>query len=227
MARSVWRAAVLVRLVAHPCTTARARGAAPIMHVLRSFDINKPGASAKQIKGGIIGGALVQGEFKVGDEIEIRPGLLDEKKGKFEPVTSFIATLGTGAGLVDSVKPGGLIAIGSKLDPSLTKSDSLIGSVVGKPGTLPKDVDDVSVEIHLFDTAVGTQELVKVEPVKAKEPLRVNIGTAAAAGIVTNVRDGKMELKLKKPVALMPKSRVAISRRIADRWRLIGSGVTV
>jgi translation initiation factor 2 gamma subunit (eIF-2gamma) len=25
----------------------------------------------------------------------------------------------------------------------------------------------------------------------------------------------------------LPKSRVAISRRIADRWRLIGAGVTV
>ena len=208
-------------------TPTRASNAVPIMHVLRSFDINKPGASAKQIKGGIIGGALVQGEFRIDDEIEIRPGLLDDKKGKFEPVTSYIATLGTGAGLVDTVKPGGLIAIGTKLDPSLTKSDSLIGSVVGKPGTLPKDVDDVSVEIHLFDTAVGTQELVRVEPVKPKEPLRLNIGTAAAAGTVTNVRDGKMEIKLKKPVALMPKSRVAISRRIADRWRLIGSGVTV
>lgn len=208
-------------------TPTRASNAVPIMHVLRSFDINKPGASAKQIKGGIIGGALVQGEFRIDDEIEIRPGLLDDKKGKFEPVTSYIATLGTGAGLVDTVKPGGLIAIGTKLDPSLTKSDSLIGSVVGKPGTLPKDVDDVSVEIHLFDTAVGTQELVRVEPIKPKEPLRLNIGTAAAAGTVTNVRDGKMEIKLKKPVALMPKSRVAISRRIADRWRLIGSGVTV
>ncbi|MEO9321106.1 MAG: translation initiation factor IF-2 subunit gamma [Nitrososphaera sp.] len=208
-------------------TPARAKNAQPIMHVLRSFDINKPGTAVKQIKGGIIGGALVQGEFKLGDEIEIRPGLHDEKKGRFEPVTSHIATLGTGAGLVESVKPGGLVAIGTKLDPALTKSDSLIGSVVGKPGTLPKDVDDVTVEIHLFDTAVGTQELVRVEPVKAKEPLRLNIGTAAAAGLVTNVRDGKMEVKLKKPVSLMPESRVAISRRIADRWRLIGSGIAV
>jgi translation initiation factor 2 subunit 3 len=208
-------------------TPSRAKDAAPILHVLRSFDVNKPGAPIKQVKGGIIGGALVQGEFKVGDEIEIRPGLLDEKKGKYEPVVSRVATLGTGAGLVESVRPGGLIAIGTKLDPALTKSDSLIGSVVGKPGTLPKDVEDISVEVHLFDTAVGTQEMVKVDPVKAREPLRLNIGTAAAVGTVTNVRDGKMEVKLKKPVALMPKSRVAISRRIAERWRLIGSGIAV
>jgi translation initiation factor 2 subunit 3 len=80
-------------------------------------------------------------------------------------------------------------------------------------------------EIVLFDTAVGTAEMVKVEPVRAKEPIRVNIGTAAAIGNVTNVKDREIEVKLKKPVCLMPNSRVAISRRIAERWRLIGSGI--
>jgi translation initiation factor 2 subunit 3 len=206
-------------------TPARTKNTEPIMHVLRSFDINKPGSPIKQVKGGIIGGALVQGQFNIADEIEIRPGLLDEKKGRYQPMTSQISTLGTGAGLVESVRPGGLVAIGTQLDPTFTKSDSLIGSVVGKPGTLPKDIEDITMEIVLFDTAVGTADMVKVEPLKAKEPIRVNMGTAAAIGNVTNVRDSKIEVKLKKPVCLMPKSRVAISRRIADRWRLIGSGV--
>ncbi len=208
-------------------TPKRIKNAEPIMHVLRSFDVNKPGTPIKQVKGGIIGGALVQGQLNVSDEIEIRPGVLDEKKGKYEPISSEVSTLGTGAGLVKSVRPGGLVAIGTKLDPTFTKSDSLIGSVVGKPGTLPNDVEDITIEVVLFDTAVGTAEMVKVEPLRAKEPIRINIGTAAASGYVTNVRDSKVEVKLKKPVCLMPKSRVAISRRIAERWRLIGSGIAV
>jgi translation initiation factor 2 subunit 3 len=206
-------------------TPTRTKNAEPIMHVLRSFDVNKPGTPIKQVKGGIIGGALIQGQFNLADEIEVRPGLLDEKKGKYEPIASQISTLGTGAGLVESVRPGGLVAIGTKVDPTFTKSDSLIGSIVGKPGTLPKDIEDITMEIVLFDTAVGTAEMVKVEPVKAKEPIRVNIGTSAVIGNVTNVRDRKIEVKLKKPVCVMPKSRVAISRRIAERWRLIGSGI--
>ena len=206
-------------------TPARIKNAEPIMHVLRSFDVNKPGSPIKQVKGGIIGGALVQGQFNIADEIEIRPGVFDEKKGKYDPIVSQVSTLGTGAGLVKSVRPGGHVAIGTKLDPTYTKSDSLIGSVVGKPGKLPKDVEDITIDVVLFDTAVGTAEMVKVEPLKAKEPIRLNIGTAAASGYVTNVRDSKVEVKLKKPVCLMPKSRVAISRRIAERWRLIGSGI--
>lgn len=208
-------------------TPLRTNNAPAIMHVLRSFDINKPGIPIKQVKGGAIGGGLVQGEFQIGDEIEIRPGFLEEKKSKYEPINSTIATLGTGAGIVERVRPGGLVAIGTKLDPTFIKSDSLIGSVVGKPNTLPKDVEDITVEVHLFDTAVGTQDMVKVEAVKVKESLRLNIGTAATVGTVTNSKDSKIEIKLKKPVCLIPKSRVAISRRIADRWRLIGAGMAV
>ena len=208
-------------------TPVRTSNAPAIMHVLRSFDINKPGIPIKQVKGGAIGGALVQGEFHIGDEIEIRPGFLEEKKNKYEPINSTIATLGTGAGMVEKVRPGGLVAIGTKLDPTFIKSDSLIGSVVGKPNTLPKDVEDIAVEVHLFDTAVGTQDMAKVEPIKVKESLRLNIGTAATLGTVTNSKDIKIEIKLRKPICLLPKSRVAISRRIADRWRLIGAGVTV
>ncbi len=198
-----------------------------VMHVLRSFDINKPGIPVKQVKGGVIGGALVQGEFSIGDEIQIRPGFLDEKRGKYEPINSTISSLGTGAGLVEMVKPGGLVAIGTKLDPTFVKSDSLIGSVVGKPDALPEDVDEMSVDVRLFDTAVGTQDMVKVEPIKTKEPLRLNVGTAATLGTVTSVRDSKVEVNLRKPVCLMPDSRVAISRRITDRWRLIGAGVAL
>jgi translation initiation factor 2 subunit 3 len=198
-----------------------------IMHILRSFDINKPGTPTKNIKGGALGGALIQGEFETGNEIEILPGIYNEKKNKYEPILSKIASLATGAGIVDKVKPGGLVAIGSKLDPSFIKSDSLIGSVIGKPDTLPSTVDEIAIDINLFDTAVGTQDMVKVDPIKTKENLRLNIGTAVTTGTVTNSKNQRIEIKVKKPVCLMPKSKVAISRRIADRWRLIGAGTTV
>ncbi|MDQ3971956.1 MAG: translation initiation factor IF-2 subunit gamma [Thermoproteota archaeon] len=207
-------------------TPPRSTNKAAIMHVLRSFDINKPGLPLDRVKGGVIGGALIQGELSVGDDIEIRPGFMDEKKSKYESIRSVVSTLGTGAGLVQKVRPGGLVAIGTKLDPTYIKSDSLIGSVVGKPDTLPDDVEDITIEVQLFDTAVGTQEMVKVEPIRTKEPLRLNVGTAATLGTVTNSKDNTIEAKLRKPLCLLPQSRVAISRRIADRWRLIGAGIS-
>jgi translation initiation factor 2 subunit 3 len=165
-----------------------------IMHILRSFDINKPGTPIKNIKGGALGGALIQGEFESGSEIEILPGIYNEKKNKYEPILTKIASLATGAGIVDKVKPGGLVAIGSKLDPSFIKSDSLIGSVIGKPDTLPGTVDEITIDINLFDTAVGTQDMVKVDPIKTKENLRLNIGTAVTTGSVTNSKNQRIEI---------------------------------
>jgi translation initiation factor 2 subunit 3 len=208
-------------------TPKRDSSADPVMHVLRSFDVNKPGASVEDIKGGVIGGALVQGEFKVGDEIEIRPGIFDDKKEKYDPIVTQIGSLGTGAGIVDVIKPGGLVAIGTKLDPSYVKSDSLIGSIVGKPNMLPEERESATIDTQLFETAVGTPELVKVDPIKVNEPLRLNIGTAAMLATAKSVRDGRVEVKFRRPVCLLEQSRIAISRKIVDRWRLIGAGVTV
>jgi translation initiation factor 2 subunit 3 len=97
--------------------------------------------------------------------------------------------------------------------------------LVGLPDSLPPDIYDVTIDLHLFETAVGTQEPVKVDPIKIKESLRLNIGTAATLGSVTHVKDHTVEIKLKKPVCMVSNNRVAISRRISDRWRLIGSGI--
>ena len=146
-----------------------------VMHVLRSFDVNKPGTKIKDIKGGVIGGSIIQGTFQVGDEIEIKPGLANEKTGKYEPIFTEIASLGTGAGIVKEVKSGGLIAIATKLDPAMTRSDSLIGSVIGKPGTLPENSYNAKIEVNLFDTAVGSGEEIKVSPITTGESLRLSL----------------------------------------------------
>ncbi len=196
-----------------------------VMHVLRSFDVNKPGAKIKDIKGGVIGGSLTQGSLKVGEQIEIKPGVINEKKKSYEPISTEIVSLGTGAGLVDSVKPGGLVAIGTKLDPSMTRSDSFIGSIIGKPGTLPENSLEAKIQVSLFDLAVGITDDVKVLPIQVGESLRVNVGTAPVLSKVTKVKSETIDIQFRRPVCLFEGSNIAISRRIADRWRLIGAGV--
>ena len=206
-------------------TPERDEKADPVMHVLRSFDVNKPGIKLKDIKGGVIGGSLTQGIFNVGDEIEIKPGLINEKKKSYEPILTEITSLGTAAGIVESVKPGGLVAIGTKLDPSMTRSDSFIGSVIGKPGTLPENSTKLKLSVNLFDSAVGTTEDIKVNPIQNGELLRLNIGTAPVLGKVTKVKSSNVEIELRRPACIFEDGHVAISRRIAERWRLIGAGI--
>ena len=206
-------------------TPERDEKADTIMHVLRSFDVNKPGIKLKDIKGGVIGGSLTQGIFNIGDEIEIKPGIMNEKNKSYEPIHTEITSLGTAAGIVESVKPGGLVAIGTKLDPSMTRSDSFIGSVIGKPGTLPDNSTLLKFDVNLFDSAVGTTEDIKVDPIKIGELLRLNIGTAPVLGKVTKVKSSNVEIELRRPACIFKNGHVAISRRIAERWRLIGAGI--
>lgn len=198
-----------------------------VMHVLRSFDVNRPGTKIKKIKGGVIGGSLTRGIFDVGDEIEIKPGVASEKrKGEYESLFTEITSLGTAAGTVESVKPGGLVAIGTKLDPAMTRSDSFIGSVIGRPDTLPESTRTLTLSVNLFDSAVGTTEDVEVKPIQTGEMLRLNIGTAPIPGQVKRVRSGgnDVDVELKRPACMFEGEHAAISRRIADRWRLIGAG---
>jgi translation initiation factor 2 subunit 3 len=200
-------------------------GAAPQMYVLRSFDVNRPGADVKSLVGGVLGGSLVKGEIRVGDEIAITPGLADERSGRYTPIMTKVASLGTGAGMTDRVGPGGLIALGTTLDPRLTKGDVLVGNLIGRAGSLPEVITHITLDLQLFEQAVGSGTLIRVDKVKATETLRLNVGTASTLGTVTSARETVAELDLKKPVAAAIGSRVAISRRIAERWRLIGSGL--
>ncbi|OLE45275.1 MAG: hypothetical protein AUF73_00310 [Thaumarchaeota archaeon 13_1_20CM_2_39_11] len=118
-----------------------------------------------------------------------------------------------------------MVAVATKLDPSMTRSDSLIGSVIGEPGTLPENSYNAKIEVNLFDTAVGSSDEIKVSSIQTGESLRLSIGTAPLLSKVTSVRGKTMEVQFKRPVCLFENSKVAISRRIAERWRLIGAGI--
>jgi translation initiation factor 2 subunit 3 len=56
----------------------------PRMHVVRSFDVNRPGIPAEKLLGGVLGGTLQQGVFREGDELEVKPGIRIETKGRPE-----------------------------------------------------------------------------------------------------------------------------------------------
>lgn len=199
----------------------------PIMHVARSFDINSPGTTPDQLKGGVIGGTLMQGKFKIGDDLEIVPGRRVETAGKvsYERITAKVISLEAGERSVKEVLPGGLIAIGTALDPSITKSDGLTGRVIGRPGKLPPVVSAFTMKTTLLDRVVGSATDLVVDEIKSNEPLMLSVGTATTVGLVKSARPGSADVVLKLPVCILPGQRVAISRRISNKWRLIGYGV--
>ncbi|NIR87014.1 translation initiation factor IF-2 subunit gamma [Candidatus Bathyarchaeota archaeon] len=199
----------------------------PRMHVVRSFDVNKPGTPAEKLTGGVIGGTIIQGVFNAEDEIEIRPGVRVERHGKtfYEPLFSKIVSLRAGGRSVKEARCGGLVGVGTLLDPSLTKADGLIGNLVGKPDMLPPTLYEVVLDINLFERAVGTKELIEVDRIRMGERLLLDVGTAITLGSVVSVKGEAATLQLGRPICAKENFRAAISRKIAGRWRLIGYGI--
>lgn len=199
----------------------------PRMFVLRSFDVNKPGTSIDELTGGVVGGSISQGTFKVGDEIEIRPGIKVEKQGRtfHESLFTEITSLNVGGKNVKEAQSGGLVGIGTYLDPSLTKADGLTGNLVGKPDLLPPTRTELVLATTLLKRAIGTKELVQVDRIIKGERLLLDVGTAITVGKAESAKKEVVTLKLTRPVCAEEGARVAISRKIANRWRLIGYGI--
>jgi len=198
-----------------------------LMYVVRSFDVNKPGTPIEKLRGGVIGGTILHGKFAVGDEIELRPGISVEEEGKtvYKPLFSEITSLHAGGKNVKEAHCGGLVGVGTLLDPSLSKADGLTGNIVGKAGMLPQVLTELNLETYILERAVGTKELAKVESISKDETLLLHVGAAITVGKVVSVKGEMTTLKLTRPVCALTGSRVAISRKIAGRWRLIGYGM--
>lgn len=112
----------------------------PRLIVIRSFDVNKPGCEVNDLKGGVAGGSILRGVLKVGQEIEVRPGLVSkDSEGKLtcRPIFSRIVSLYTEQNELQFAVPGGLIGVGTKIEPTLCRADRLVGQVLGAVGALP------------------------------------------------------------------------------------------
>lgn len=205
-------------------TPERDKNKEPIMFVARSFDINKPGSEIKDLVGGVLGGALKQGVLKINDKIEISPGLKVTKEGKtfWQSILTEVTGLRTGDQNVDEIGPGGSVGILTKLDPSLVKSDSLTGNVVGHPGKLPKVWYGFYLEPKLLERIVGTEKELTVDPIKKGEILMLNVNSAATIGTIVELKKNLAFVKLKIPICANKEDRITISRMLGSRWRLIG-----
>ncbi len=205
----------------------RDTSAEPLMLVARSFDINKPGIKPKDLVGGVLGGTVKNGVFAVGEEIEIAPGYMVEEKNKkiWKPLRTKIKQIFSGGSPIEEVHPGGSMALGTILDPTIVKSDSLTGSLVARPGKLPAVHYQINLDTYLLERVVGTKEEGEVKPLAKGEVLMLNVHSAATVGVVTDPSKKNTTCILKKPICANKGDRITISRKVGDRFRLIGYGI--
>ncbi len=184
------------------------------MYCGRSFDVNKPGTKPAGLKGGVLGGTLIQGKIKLGDRVEIAPGIAGKK------IITTIEDISCAGGKLKEARPGGLIALETTLDPSLTQNDQMKGQVVGAVGSLPEPTQVLALEIEFLERQVTET----AKEVKTNELLVLTIGTMTTIGMVTEARKKKIKVALRSPAIVEKGQSIAISRKEKMRWRLIAFG---
>lgn len=217
-----------------------------IMHCVRSFDINKPGTEVEQLKGGVIGGTIMNGTLKIGDEIEIRPGLitLDEKTGQMvaRPLRTRVVGLMTGKTRLKEASRGGLIAVATTLDPTLTRADRMVGMCVGHYDQLPETGIVWTVHVRLLRYALGMaaeidekgkklskdQRKTRVKSVEKNEILQIAVGSGSEkCKVLKKVDKNVYKVKMAKPVCPIPGQPMTLSRSIKGAFRIIGQAQLV
>ena len=199
-----------------------------LMYVARSFDVNRPGLRPSKLKGGIIGGSIVEGSFSVGESILIAPGrrIVEGSKTRWEPLKTVIENIQAGGLDLETAHAGGLCGIATPLDPMSTKADDLSGQVMARDGELPPVWESLDLKLELLEKMVsgedGDEGLVK--PLQNNEMLMVNSATATSVGTVSSSKKGEARLALRLPICAKGGSRITLSRRVGSRWRLIGHG---
>ncbi|MBR9706237.1 translation initiation factor IF-2 subunit gamma [Candidatus Pacearchaeota archaeon] len=198
----------------------------PEFLIARSFDINKPGTKIEKMHGGVLAGILKKGKLKVGDEIEIKPGITEKHANKIEyhSLKTRIKSIYRGTHEIKEAGPGGSLAFETELDNILTKTDSLSGNLASIPGSLPEITETLKIKYKLFTDLVGEEESTKIENLKHTELIMLSINTTTTVGKITKLKNDEVEFSLRIPIVPIKGDSVGLARNIHGHWRLIGYG---
>ncbi|KAI0759105.1 initiation factor eIF2 gamma, C terminal-domain-containing protein [Fomes fomentarius] len=184
--------------------------ATPCLVVIRSFDVNKPGA-------------------EVDEEIEIRPGnVTKDAQGcnRCKPIFSRIVSLHAESNHLQFAVPGGLIGVGTRIDPTLCRADRLVGQVLGAVGKLPKIFTELEISLFLLRRLLGVKtedkKQTKVTKLVKNELLLINISSTSTGGRVLSVKGDLARIQLTSPACTEVGEKVTLSKRIEKHWRLVG-----
>ena len=88
--------------------------------------------------------------------------------------------------------PGGLIGVGTKIDPTLCRADRMVGQVLGAVDGLPEIFTELEVSYYLLRRLLGVRtegdkKGAKVAKLSKGEVLMVNIGSLSTGNIQLSI----------------------------------------
>lgn len=193
------------------------------MQIVRSFDVNLPGTLPANVVGGVIGGSVTSGVVNVGDTVEIRPGLVRSQgdTSTYTPIITTITRIESGTVGIPFARQGGLVSFETTLDPCLTRSDRMIGCIVGKVGQMPPVYIELTAECQFLKHSVdGT----KVAKFSVGDAVMLHIAARQISAKISAVDKRVLTFSMAQPACLYPDMRISVSRKSSNKWRLVGWG---
>jgi translation initiation factor 2 subunit 3 len=151
-------------------------------------------------------------------------GTLSEKQkvwlypGITKPIEITVESLNSNGVSFKEVHAGGLIAVGTALDPFYIAGDKMIGQLICEESSKPL----LSQELELKYTKIERLLESNKDDIKIAENVVLIIGTAAHLGTIKKIKGDTVVISLKNIAVYYKDETIAISRLISGRWRLSG-----
>jgi translation initiation factor 2 subunit 3 len=183
------------------------------MNIVRSYNVNKPSTKLEDLVGAVVGGTIESGVLSVGDQIEMRPGIICMKNGKkvIQPLVGKVLSLESDHNSLEHAIPGGLVGVNLSIYSGLSNNDRLKGYVMGHYGSLPDMYDELSGKYKILDIRTGSEKISSELPTLQNNmeiDLVVN-GIMNVKATITGLKQSKksnskgtLHLKTKTPVVL-------------------------
>jgi translation initiation factor 2 subunit 3 len=195
------------------------------MNIVRSYNVNRPNTKLEDLKGAVVGGSIESGVLSVGDQVELRPGIIYNKpdaSGKsrrvIQPLVGRVTSLESDHNALTHAIPGGLIGVNLTIYAGLSHNDALKGFVLGHVGTLPDMYDRILGKFRTIDSSLpGSKEKDDVVFASGQTVDVVVNGICIVQGKIAELKTkkgeskkGSMTLELQRPVAMNMDDSIAI-----------------
>ena len=212
----------------------------PKYHILHSYHFyNFFDESTVLNKNGTLYGILQKGLLKLGDDIEILPGIcvkINNKEIRHCPIYGKITILQNEKNLVDYVIQGGITNIGLLLESDYFKNNKLEGNVLGLQEKVGNVFYKIGVKCHFLRKLINIEKkeighyLEYVTDIKKGEVLLLNINFIGVGADIISIKGNnkdEINFQLRKPICIEISDKIIISRKMGSSWRIIGWGEVI
>lgn len=187
------------------------------MTVIRSFNINREKTLIKDLKGGVIGGSILNGIIEIGDELMIYPGYTvkntnGDTNWYYSPLKSRALSIHSGKINLKYAITGGLIGIQLDIDSAFTTNDGLVGNMIYPKDKQVKVYEEIKLKYKKLTRKLTEYISNYSSKFTQEDKIQINANSNNISCKIKNINKDYIELVLDEPICLEEGDFITISK---------------